>query len=115
MSRLSFEVGAAEGEPCDDDGSMLFLLQCSSIESEPPGRRRVRWTVWHWLAHASVLVCDRGYIGGRRWWSQSRPHGVVMTMTPDCNLDDALLLDGVCAFLCGLSGRPVGLVFADVL
>ena len=33
-----------------------------------------------------------------------------MTITPDCNLDGAFLLDGVCAFLCGLSGRPECLV-----
>jgi hypothetical protein len=92
-----------------------FPLQCSLIESELPGRRRIWWTVWHRPAQASALVCGEGYIGGRRWWSRSRPRGVVMTMTPDCNLDGAFLLDGVCAFLCGLPGHLVCLIFVGVL
>jgi hypothetical protein len=42
-----------------------FSLQCSSTESELPGRRHVWWTVWHRLAQASMLVSGAGYIGGR--------------------------------------------------
>ena len=34
-----------------------------------------------------------------------------MTMTLGCNLGDAFLLGGVCAFLCGLPGHLVHLVF----
>jgi hypothetical protein len=92
-----------------------FPLQCSSTESELPVCRRVWLTVWHRPAQGSTLVCSEGFFGGRRWWSRSRPRRGVMTMTPGYNLDDAFLLGGVCAFLCGLPGRPVCLAFAGQL
>ena len=43
-----------------------YYLQCSLTESELPGSRRVRLTVWHRPVQASAFACGEGYFGGRR-------------------------------------------------
>lgn len=91
-----------------------FLLQCSSTESKLSGHRRVWLTVWHRPAQASAFVCGEGFFGARRWWSQSRPRGDVMTMMSGYS-DDAFLFNGVCVFLLGLPSLPVCHVFCEHL